>query len=99
MPLAGVRAKVITASPLLKHAVSAAVTSLGGGLAADDESVDVILIDWREDHSAEAITALKAKARAVIALVAQEERGAIERSRATGRCALHFKAAAAAFLG
>jgi signal transduction histidine kinase/DNA-binding response OmpR family regulator len=83
-PLEGLRATVISDSPLLKHAVGAAVTSLGGGLAAEGESIDVILIDWREDHSAETIAALKRKARAVIALVAQEERGAIERSRATG---------------
>lgn len=82
--LVGVRAAVLSESTVLGHAVGGAVTSLGGALATPSENPDVILVDWRREWRPEEIAALKRQARAVIALIAQEERGAIERARAAG---------------
>lgn len=82
--LAGVRVCVMSRSSLLAQALRASVVSMGAEAVAQDQTPDVVLYDWRDDISGEEIDALKRSARALIALVAQEDRAAIARSRAAG---------------
>lgn len=82
--LAGVRIGVASRSSVLSQALRMSVQSLGALPVALDDAPDVILFDWREDADGEEIDALRRSARAVIAVIAQEERGAIERCRAAG---------------
>jgi len=82
--LNGTHVCVMSASPVLPQALRATIASLGGVIVECDDSPEVILFDWREGVSAEEIDAMKRYARAVIALVPQEERGAIEQARAAG---------------
>jgi signal transduction histidine kinase/DNA-binding response OmpR family regulator len=82
--LANVRVGIASRSAVLSQALRASAQSLGALPVALDDAPDVILFDWREDADGEEIQALQSSARAVIALIAQEERGAIERCRAAG---------------
>ncbi|PZO55310.1 MAG: hybrid sensor histidine kinase/response regulator [Alphaproteobacteria bacterium] len=82
--LNGAQVCVMSASPVLPQALRATIASLGGVMVECDDSPDVILFDWREGVSAEEIDTMKRYARAVIALVPQEERAAIERARTAG---------------
>ncbi len=82
--LAGVRVATVTQSTLLAQALRANLASVGVAIVERDQRPDVILFDWREDVGAEEVAALHGSARAVIALVAQEERGAIALCRAAG---------------
>jgi len=82
--LAGVRVGIASRSPVLSQALRTSAASLGALPVALDDNPDVILFDWRDDVDGEEIEALKRSARAVIALIAQEERGAIERCRSAG---------------
>jgi signal transduction histidine kinase/DNA-binding response OmpR family regulator len=82
--IAGVRVCTASQSSVLSQALRATISSLGALPVEADDRPDVILYDWREGADAEAIDALKRLARAVIALVPQEERAAIELCRAAG---------------
>lgn len=82
--LNGAQVCVISASPVLPQALRATIASLGGVVVECDDSPDVILFDWRGGVSAEEIDAMKRYARAVIALVPQEERATIDECRAAG---------------
>jgi signal transduction histidine kinase/DNA-binding response OmpR family regulator len=82
--LSGVRIGVASRSAVLSQALRTSAQSLGALPVALDDAPDVILFDWREDADGEEIQAMAQSARAVIALIAQEERGAIERCRAAG---------------
>jgi len=82
--LSGVRIGIASRSAVLSQALRASAATLGALPVALDDNPDVILFDWREDADGEEIQALRMSARAVIALIAQEERGAIERCRAAG---------------
>ncbi|MBX9747428.1 MAG: response regulator [Hyphomonadaceae bacterium] len=82
--LNGAQVCVISASPVLPQALRATIASMGGVMVERDDSPDVILLDWRDDVSAEEVDALKRSARAVIALAPQERRTAIEQARAAG---------------
>jgi CheY-like chemotaxis protein len=84
LSLVNVRVGVASRSAVLSQAVRASAQSLGALPVALDDAPDVILFDWREDADGEEIQALQRSARAVIALIAQEERGAIESCRAAG---------------
>lgn len=86
--LANVRVGVASRSTVLSQALRASAQSLGALPVALDDAPDVILFDWREDADGEEIQALQRSARAVIAVIAQEDRGAIESCRAAGL--LHY---------
>ena len=82
--LANSRVAIASRSPILSQALRMTAQSLGALPVALDDGPDVILFDWREDADGEEIEALQRSARAVIALIAQEERGAIESCRSAG---------------
>ncbi|MBS0384084.1 MAG: hypothetical protein JSS00_01890, partial [Proteobacteria bacterium] len=82
--LAGARVAVLTPSQVLAQSMRTIVASLGGAVVERDDHPDVILFDWNANADGESIEAMKRSARAVIALVAQEEREAIELARAAG---------------
>jgi signal transduction histidine kinase/CheY-like chemotaxis protein len=82
--LKNARVCIFSSAPVLMQAMRIVVTSMGGQLVAQDDTPDVILCDWRDDLSGEEVEALKRSARAVIALVPQEDRGAIARARLAG---------------
>jgi CheY-like chemotaxis protein len=82
--LNGARVAIISASQIVAQSAAAAVRSLGGFVAPANDVSDVLLLDWRMDYSAAEIADLKREAGPVIALIAQEERSAIERARAAG---------------
>ena len=84
LSLANSSVRIETKSPLLTQALRAQALSLGAAIAAPGESADVILLDWRADLSGEDVKALRTKARALIALVPQEERAAIDACRQIG---------------
>jgi signal transduction histidine kinase/DNA-binding response OmpR family regulator len=84
LSLAGVRACVLSGSPLLAQALRASLSSLGALPVEHDDAPDIILFDWRDGVDSEEIEALKQSARALIALIPQEEREAIARCRAAG---------------
>ncbi|MFO1019064.1 MAG: response regulator [Hyphomonadaceae bacterium] len=84
LSLEGVRICVLSRSALLAQALRVTVVSLGAQSVEHDSGADIILYDWREGIDAEEIDALKRSARAVIALIPQEERDEIERVRAAG---------------
>jgi signal transduction histidine kinase/DNA-binding response OmpR family regulator len=83
-PIGEVRVSVLSGSPVLNQALRSAVASLGGLPVERDDRPDIVFYDWRENADAEEIDALKRSARAVVALVPQEERDAIESCRAAG---------------
>jgi signal transduction histidine kinase/DNA-binding response OmpR family regulator len=82
--LANVRIGIASRSAILSQALRTSAQSLGALPVALDDAPDVILFDWRDDADGEEIQALQRSARAVIVLIAQEDRGAIERCRAAG---------------
>ncbi|HYD89625.1 MAG TPA: response regulator [Vitreimonas sp.] len=82
--LTGVRACVLSRSQLLAQALRGSLASLGAQNVEREDRPDLLLFDWRDDVDGEEIDALKRSARAVIALIAQEERETIERCRAAG---------------
>ncbi|WP_395647191.1 response regulator [Terricaulis sp.] len=84
LSISGARVNVVTPSSVLAQATRATIAALGGLPVGRDDTPDVILCDWRAPPSGEEIEALKRSARAVIALVPQEERAAIELCRAAG---------------
>src|SRR6185503_11414201 len=84
LSLSGARVAVITPSHVLAQSVRAVIASLGGVVIEREEQPDVILFDWHESVDGEGIDALKRSARAVIALIAQEQREAIALARAAG---------------
>lgn len=84
LSLVGVRVAVVSNSTVLSQSLRAGVASLGAAVVNREERPDVILFDWRDDVDGEEIDALKRSARAVIVLVPQEQRDAIEVCRAAG---------------
>ncbi|MGE3142392.1 MAG: ATP-binding protein [Hyphomonadaceae bacterium] len=82
--LAGLRIAVATPSRLVAQSLAANVKAMGARVATAKESADVALLDAVETPSAEEIEAWRARARALVALAPQEDRGAIERGRAKG---------------
>jgi signal transduction histidine kinase/CheY-like chemotaxis protein len=82
--LHGVRVCVLSQSQPLTQAVRAIVTAFGGLSVERTERPDIILYDWRGEPDGEEIAGLQADASALIALIAQEDRAAIERCRAAG---------------
>lgn len=84
LSLTGVRACVLSGSAVLSQALRAVLVSLGAIPVEHDDAPDVILFDWRDGVDGEEIIALRQSARAVIALIPQEEREAIARCRAAG---------------
>jgi len=83
-PLSGIRIGVHSASAILAQALRTSAASLGALPVALDDQPDVILYDWRDGADGESIDAMQRSARAVIALIAQEERSGIERCREAG---------------
>jgi signal transduction histidine kinase/DNA-binding response OmpR family regulator len=88
LSLEGVRVCVLSTSSVLVQALRAAIGSVGGVIADEDDDPDVILLDWSEDIALSRVTELKARARVLIALIAQEDREAIVDCRAAG--VLHY---------
>ncbi len=84
LTLTGVRVCVLSASALLTQALRGAASSLGAAPVEREAGSDVVLYDWRDDADAEDIAAMKRSARAVIALIPQEQREAIVRCREAG---------------
>jgi CheY-like chemotaxis protein len=84
LSLAGVRVCVLSGSPVLAQALRAMLSSLGAHIANQGDAPDVVLVDWRNGVDSEEIEALQQSARAVIALIPQEEREAIAQCRAAG---------------
>jgi len=84
LSLAGISVCVLSDSPVLLQSLRACCLSLGASMADRQGNPDVILYDWRGAADGEEIDALKRSARAVIALVPQEERAVIELCRAAG---------------
>ncbi len=84
LSITGTRVAVLSSVGVLSQALRAVVASLGGESVERYAQPDVILYDWRDDTTADEVIALKRDARAVIALVPQERRDAIERARALG---------------
>lgn len=81
---AGVRAAIVSRSEVLSQALRAALASLGATAVEAEADADLLLYDWRDEASEAELAAMRARAPARIALVAQEERGAIARCRAAG---------------
>jgi signal transduction histidine kinase/CheY-like chemotaxis protein len=84
LSLAGVSVHVETPSHVLAQALRAQVLSLGGAVAQPNSPADVVLLDWRATLRREEVEPLQGRTRAVIALVAQEKRAAIEACRQAG---------------
>ncbi|MFZ2031921.1 MAG: response regulator [Vitreimonas sp.] len=84
LTLSGARVALITPSHVLAQSIRAMIASLNGVVVERDEQPDVILLDWHEGADGETINAMKRGARAVIALIAQENREAIPLARAAG---------------
>ena len=82
--LQGVRVAVVSDAQILSQALRGLVTSFGGLAVGREDKPDVILYDWRGEPDGEEIAGLQQDARAVIAIIAQENRDAIERCRAAG---------------
>lgn len=82
--LEGLRVCVTAESPILSPALQTTIATMGGVVCARDAAPDLILYDWRNTTSAEEIADLKQGARALIALIAQEDRAAIARCRELG---------------
>ncbi|GAM97222.1 sensory box histidine kinase/response regulator [alpha proteobacterium U9-1i] len=82
--LQGVRVAIISEAQILSQALRAIITSFGGLAVARDDRPDLILYDWRGEPDGEEIAGLQTMAPAMIAIIAQENRAAIERCRAAG---------------
>jgi signal transduction histidine kinase/DNA-binding response OmpR family regulator len=82
--LTNIHIAVVSKSPLLTQGFRGIITSLGAIAVEPEERPDVLLFDWRADVSGEEAEALRMSARAVIALIPQEERDVIAQCRALG---------------
>jgi len=83
-PLAGRRVAVVAGSQVLSQSLRATLGALGATPVELEDKPDVILYDWREDFGPGEVEALAKAAPALIALLPQERRDAIEQSRAAG---------------
>lgn len=82
--LSGIRVRTETSSHVLSQALRAQILSLGGSVALPGEQADVALLDWRPDMTHADVEKVQQQTRTVIALIAQEERSAIEACRQAG---------------
>lgn len=82
--LDGLRVSVIADSPVLAPALHTTIATMGGIICAPSDAPDLIFYDWRDTASASEIAELKRGTRALIALIAQEDRAAIARCRELG---------------
>lgn len=78
------RVRVVTESSILTAALQITIATLGGAMCAPGATPDLILYDWRDAANAQEIADLKRGSRAMIALIAQEDRAAIARCRELG---------------
>jgi signal transduction histidine kinase/DNA-binding response OmpR family regulator len=81
--LTGVRVALVSREQILMQALRANLLSVGAEIS-DSGEADILLFDWREDVSHDELAALRERAKAVIALIAQEEREAISHCRRAG---------------
>lgn len=81
--LAGVRVAIVSNAEVLRQALRGVLQSLCAVCVEADEAPDVVLYDWRGAPGPE-LAALQRESRALIALIAQEERDAIARCRERG---------------
>ncbi len=84
LSLDAVRCAIICDSRPLERALSIMMTELGAKLVGLEDAPDVVLLDCAEAPWPDEAARLRQNARAVIALIAQEERAAIDRCRAAG---------------
>lgn len=84
LALPGVRVCVISPSEILSQALRINLAALGATLVSRDDRPDIILYDWIGEPAAREIAELQRSARALIALLPQEQRAAVERCRAAG---------------
>ncbi len=82
--LAGLTVAVASPSRVLTQALTASLEAMGARIAAPGAKADAALVDATPQLSVMEIDALKLRSRAVIALVPQEDRGGIARTRALG---------------
>lgn len=82
--LAGVRVSIVTPSQMLAQALRVMLMSLGAACVERDEPADVVLYDWRSATAVDEASALRSKARALIAIAPQERRDLIDACRAAG---------------
>ncbi|HRP09632.1 MAG TPA: ATP-binding protein [Terricaulis sp.] len=82
--LDGVRIAIVGGAHVLTQAVRAMIVSLGAEAVERTAKPDVILYNWRDGAGGEEIAQLKRSARALIALLPQEQRETIEAARAAG---------------
>jgi signal transduction histidine kinase/DNA-binding response OmpR family regulator len=84
LALTEVRMAIVSGSHVLSQALRAMIASLGATAVERHQQPDVILFDWRDGAEAEEVAQLKRGARAVIALLPQEQRETIAACRAAG---------------
>ncbi len=82
--LAGARVCMLGFSEVSAGALRTNLNALGAAVVARGETPDVILCDWREDFDADSVADLKRDARGIVAVIPQEDRTAIARSRELG---------------
>jgi signal transduction histidine kinase/CheY-like chemotaxis protein len=82
--LAGARVCMLGFSDISAAALRTNMNALGAVVVARGETPDVILCDWREDFDAKSVADLKRDARGIVAVIPQEDRTAIARSRELG---------------
>lgn len=84
LSLSGVRIAVVGGAHVLTQAVRAIIASLGAEPVERNAQPDVILYNWRDGADAAEVAQLQRSARALIALLPQEQREAIAACRAAG---------------
>ena len=84
LALTGVRIALVSNSQVLHHALRATIASLGAHTVDRSQQPDIILYDWRDGADGAEVGQLKRAARAVIALLPQEQRETIAAARAAG---------------
>lgn len=84
LALSGTRLALVSSSQVLHHALRATIASLGAEMVDRSQQPDVILYDWRNGANDAEVAQLKRAARAVIALLPQEQRETIAAARAAG---------------
>lgn len=82
--LAGVTLAVVSASRLLAATLVAAAEAMGARIVAQGRRADVVLVDDIDTLTTEELAALQQTARAIVAIVPQEEREVIGHGRARG---------------
>jgi signal transduction histidine kinase/CheY-like chemotaxis protein len=80
--LSGVRVALVSREAVLMQSLRANLHSVGAEIV--DGDADILLFDWRDDVSHEELAPMRERAKAVIALIAQEEREAISHCRRAG---------------